>query len=295
MFNIANPFTQVLLPLVVMVVMFALGTTLTLADLKRVLRQPQALIMGLLAHTLLLPALAVGVAILLQLPPPMAVGLVLIAACPANAAVNLFTFLARGDTMLSVSLTACASMLSVLTVPLFMNLALQLFQGGDTAVRFPLLPAALGLFLVTTLPVMGGMLLRQKRPRFARELESRMARFGAILIVLIVAGAIWSAQSDIIQALVRMGAPVLILNVFSMATAWSLAILMRLPKEQCLAVGFENGLQNFGLAAFVALSLMQDAELLVPAVAYGLTMWISAIGVLLLARLKQPRTSAEQP
>ncbi|OGB30975.1 MAG: hypothetical protein A3F78_10255 [Burkholderiales bacterium RIFCSPLOWO2_12_FULL_61_40] len=82
----------------------------------------------------------------------------------------------------------------------------------------------------------------------------------------------------------QMGSPVLLLNVLSVSLAWGLATLMQLPKAQCIAVGFECGLQNFALAAFVSLTLLQDATLLLPAVAYGLTMWLSAFAVLALVR-----------
>ena len=112
-----SPVTQIFLPLAVVVVMFALGTTLTLADLRRVLARPRGFFLGLLTHAFLLPLLAFAVAGGLGLPGPLAVGLVLIASCPANASANLFTHLARGDTMLSICLTAAASLTSVVTVP----------------------------------------------------------------------------------------------------------------------------------------------------------------------------------
>ena len=279
-----SPFTQVFLPLAVVLVMFALGTTLTVADLRNVVRRPRGLVVGLFAHTVVLPLLAFGVAIVLNLSAPMALGLVLIAACPANASVNLFTFLARGDTMLSVTLTAGASLICDISIPVFLNVGFRLFPTGHTAASFPVLPAALGLFLVSTVPVMGGMFLRNRRPQMARSLEVRMGKFGLIAIVLVIAGAIWTAKSDVLAAITQMGAPVLILNVLSVSLALGIAATLRLSKAQCIAVGFECGLQNFALAAFVALTILNDATLLLPAVAYGLTMWISAFTMLILTR-----------
>lgn len=112
------------------------------------LRRPRAFFLGLFAHAFLLPALAFGVAAALALPPPIAAGLVLIASCPANASANILTHLARGDTMLSVCLTAAASLTSVATVPLFVNVALSLSVAGGTAVRLPMLATSCGLFLL---------------------------------------------------------------------------------------------------------------------------------------------------
>lgn len=286
--TITNPFTQLFLPAAVVVVMFAVGTTLTLADLRRVLERPRGLFLGLVAHALLLPLLAFAVATGLRLPASLGVGLVLIASCPANATSNLFTHLARGDTMLSVCLTAGASVTSVLTVPLFVNAALRLFFTAHDAVSLPVVPAALGLFAVSTLPVLLGMRLRQVRPEMARAVEARIATVGLIVIVLVVAAAVWSERASVPAALVRAGGPALLLNALSVSAAWWLAALFRLPRGQRIAVGLECGLQNFAMAAFVALTLLGDATLLLPAIAYGLTMWLSAFAVVALARRRTP-------
>ena len=286
--TVTNPFTQLFLPAAVVVVMFALGTTLTLADLRRVLERPRGLFLGLAAHALLLPLLAFAVAAFLNLPGSLAVGLVLIASCPANATSNLFTHLAHGDTMLSVCLTAGASLTSVVTVPLFVNSALRFFPAGHGAVSLPAAPAALGLLAVSTLPVLAGMRLRAVRPAAARAVEARMAGFGLLVIVLVVLGAVWSEKERVPAALARAGGAAVLLNTLSVSAAWGLAALFRLKRAERVAVGLECGLQNFAMAAFVALTLMGDATLLLPAIAYGLTMWLSALVVVILARRGAP-------
>lgn len=285
---ITNPFTQLFLPAAVVVVMFALGTTLTVRDLRRVLERPRGLILGLVAHALLLPMLAFAVATFLGLPGPLAVGLVLIASCPANATANLFTHLARGDTMLSVCLTAGASLTSVVAVPLFVNAALRLFPSGLDAVALPVVPAALGLLTVSTLPVLAGMRLRAVRPNAAQAVEARMAGLGLLVIILVVLGAVWSERDRVPAALAQAGAPAVLLNALSVSAAWGLGALFRLSRAERVAVGLECGLQNFAMAAFVALTLMGDATLLLPAIAYGLTMWFSALVVVFLARRSAP-------
>lgn len=282
--TLTNPFTQLFLPAAVVVVMFAVGTTLTLADLRRVLERPRGLFLGLVAHALLLPLLAFAVATALRLPGALAVGLVLIASCPANATASLFTHLARGETMLAVCLTAVASLTSVATVPLFVNAALRLFPAGHAALSLPVVPSALVVFAVSTLPVLAGMRLRQVRPETARAVEARMAAFGLIVVALVVVAAVWSEKGRVLPALARAGGSALLLNALSVSTAWSLAAAFRLPRGQRIAVGLECGLQNFAMAAFIALTLLGDATLLLPAIAYGLTMWLSAFAVVILAR-----------
>lgn len=281
---LVNPVTQVLLPAAVVAIMFAVGATLSLDDLRRVLRRPRGFVLGLFAHTLLLPALAFGVAGALALPGPIAAGLVLIASCPANVGANILTHLARGDTMLSVCLTAAASLTSVATVPLFVNGALSLFAAGTTPVHLPMLASALGLFLVSTLPVLAGMQLRRVRPRAARAVEAWLGGFGLVVIVAVVAAVVWSEKANVLPALLRAGSPALLTNALSVGSAWGASSLLGLSREQRIAVGLECGLQNFALAAFVALTLMRDPQILLPGIAYGLTMWLSAAAVVLLAR-----------
>ena len=285
---VVNPFTQLFLPAAVVVMMFALGTTLSVADLRRVLERPRGLVLGLAVHALLLPLLAFAVAAACSLPGSLAVGLVLIASCPANATSNLFTHLARGDTMLSVCLTAGASLTSVGAVPLFVNAALRVFPAGNDPVSLPAGPAALGLLAVSTFPVLAGMRLRAVRPQAARAVEARMAAFGLAVVAVVILGAVWSEIERVPPALIRAGGPALTLNVLSVSGAWGLAALFRLSRAERVAVGLECGLQNFAMATFVALTLMGDPALLLPAIAYGLTMWLSASLVVLLARRGAP-------
>jgi BASS family bile acid:Na+ symporter len=291
MTTIQNPVTQIFLPSAVVLVMFAVGTTLTQADMRRVAGRPGPFALGLVAHTLLLPLVAFALGPLLGLGPVVAVGLVVIAACPANAVASLFTHFARGDTMLAVSLTAAASLMAVLTVPLYVNTALHLYPVGTGAVRLPAFASALGLFLISTAPVLAGMLLRHRRPALARRIESRMNAFGLAVVLAVVAAAVWSERETVGPALARAGGPALLLNVAAVGMAWGMAAAAGLAWPQRVAIGLECGLQNFAMAAFVCLTLLQSRPLLLPAIAYGLTMWLSAAAVVVLARrLRPPRS-----
>jgi bile acid:Na+ symporter, BASS family len=279
-----NPVTQVVLPLFAIAMMFALGTTLTVDDFARGLRRPRGFFAGVLAHALLLPLLAFALAGGLGLPRALAVGLVLIASCPAAAPASFFTHLARGDTMLCVCLTAAASLTSVATLPLFVNGALRLFSSGHPAVHLPVLTSSLALFAVSTLPVAAGMLLRRRRPAAARAVESRMGVVGLAALVVIVVIAFWSERSNLLPALARAGGPALLLNVLSVSLAGGGAALLGLDRRQRIAVALECGLQNFAMAAFVALTLLSDGSLLVPALAYAFMCYPSAGIIVFLGR-----------
>jgi BASS family bile acid:Na+ symporter len=281
---VSSPFTQLFLPAAVVLVMFALGTTLTADDLRRVLRAPGPFALGTLLHVALLPLFAFAVAQASDLAPKLAAGLVIIACCPANSAASLFTHFARGDTMLAVCLTAATSLLSVFTIPFVVNLALATFPIGHATVQLPVATTSLGVFLIATLPVMLGMGVRRARPLLARAIERRMNGFGLAVIAAVVVMAIWSERSSVPRALQQAGPAALLLNFAALGTAWAIAALLRIGWPQRVAIGLECGLQNFAMAAFVALTLLGDALLLLPAIAYGLTMWLSAGIVVALAR-----------
>ena len=130
----SNLLTAVLLPLVLGVIMLGLGLSLTVVDFTRVLAIPRAVLVGLGCQMLILPAVCFAVVTVAALPPELAVGMMLLAASPGGATANLFSHLARGDVALNISLTAVNSLLSVVTVPLIVNLSSNHFLADDRAI-----------------------------------------------------------------------------------------------------------------------------------------------------------------
>jgi predicted Na+-dependent transporter len=111
-----------------------------------------------------------------------------------------------------------------------------------------------------------------------------MGVLGLAVIVFVVAAAVWSLKDEVVPALGRAGGPALLLNVLSFSVAWGSAALLGLDVAQRIAIGLECGLQNFAMAAFIALTLLSNPPLLVPGIAYGLGMWLSAAAVVFLVR-----------
>ena len=126
---------QILVPACVVIIMTAMGLELTVADFRRVVSAPRAAGVGLLGQMLFLPALGFAFALApgrlpgLDTPmrPEVAVGIIVIVACPGSAPSNVFTYLARGNTALSISLTAASSILTVFTIPIWVSLAVSVF------------------------------------------------------------------------------------------------------------------------------------------------------------------------
>jgi BASS family bile acid:Na+ symporter len=269
--------TDKLLPLALACIMFVLGLGLTVADFARVFRQPRAIAAGLLSQMVLLPLLGFVVALLFGLPSEMAVGLMLLAACPGGASAGLITKLAQGETALSISLTAITSVLAVVTVPLIVDFALRHFTGVGVAVSLPILDVVRGVFLITTVPVALGMLLRHRRPAFTARIEPMAGRLATGLFVVIVVATFVSQRQSLIDHFASTGPAALALCILTMATGFGIGALARLDRRGRIAIAVESGLQNAALAIFIAVSVLKIPAMAVPGVIYALLMNVCAL------------------
>lgn len=273
-----------LLPLALAFIMFSLGLTLVLADFKRVFTRPKAMVVGLLGQMLVVPMFAFAVALAWGLAPEMAVGLMILAACPGGVSSGLLTHLARGDTALSISLTAVTSVAAVVTVPLVVELAMRQFMQSGVSVDFPLLKMVRGVFLLTSVPVVLGMCLKAWRPALALRLERPTGRLATALFILIVLATFVSQRQVLQDNLGSIGPAAMLLNLLVIGAGLAMAAAAGLRRRDRIAVATECGLQNAGLGIFIAAGIMQSPAMTVPCVVYALLMNFGAIGFVLLMR-----------
>lgn len=271
--------TDILLPISLAVIMASMGLALVPGDFARVVKAPRAFAVGAVGQILLLPLLAFALALawlaLFDPPPALAMGFVLLAACPGGVTSNLLTHLARGDTALSISLTAVISVSSVATIPMIVGLGLALIMGAD-APPLSLGETVAGIFAITTVPVALGMAARHFRPETALRLEPAARKIAAGLFVLIVAGAVAAEWDLLVAHFADIGPPVLILNLAAMAMGALIARAARLARPREIAIALETGLQNGTLAIFVGITLIGDELMIVPAGVYSLIMFATA-------------------
>lgn len=281
-----------LLPAGLAFIMFALGLKLSVADFERVAARPGAIALGLVAQVLLLPLTGFALAVAFRLPPEAAVGLMILAACPGGVSAAMITNLARGDTCLSITLTAFTSLLAFLTVPLVVGLSLQHFLGEAGTVRFPVAQGVGGLFLITLVPVAAGLALRRTSwctDGFARAME----RLATVVFFAIVISTFVNEWPNITAHFGAIGPAILLLNVVTMTTGALLGVVARLPTDGRIALAVECGIQNSALGITVAVSVLKVAEFAVPSVIYAFLMNVSAL-VLIAVRQLQPGRAAGQ-
>lgn len=285
---------DLLLPLALAFIMFSLGLTLVIGDFRRVITRPKAMLIGLLGQMLLVPAIALAITITLGLSPEMSVGLMILAACPGGVSSGLLTHLARGDTALSISLTAVTSVAAVITIPFIVDFSMQQFMHSAVQVDFPLLSMVRGVFLLTTAPVLLGMSLKAWRPGQALRLERPAGRLATTLFILIVLATFVSQRQVLSQHLGSIGPAALLLNLLVIAAGFAMAVLGGLGKRDQIAIATECGLQNAGLGIFIAASVMHSPAMTVPSVVYALLMNASAIGFVILMRIKNRSLDTER-
>lgn len=258
--------TSFLLPAAIGVIMWSLGLTLTAADFRRVLVAPRGVLIGMLNLALVSPLLALGVAELFALPPELAVGLVLLGASPGGMMANMLTHLARGDTALSVTMTAISSVGAMLTVPLFIELSANHFDAG-TVGDVSMLGIVARVFAITIVPVAIGMEMRRRRPQQVEAIYPRVRRIALGVFALVVGGAIVSEHDTVVESLADVAAAAVTLNVAAMIVSFSISKLARLDDRQATAISLELGIHNSALAIAVGVTLAE--EVAIPAAVYA--------------------------
>ncbi|HEX2011375.1 MAG TPA: bile acid:sodium symporter family protein [Roseateles sp.] len=269
--NLTQSLPQLLL-VALALVMLGVGLSLRWADFQRLSEHPKAVILALALQMLLLPAVCWGLAQGFGLSPVLAVGLMLLAASPGGVSANLFSHLFGGHVALNISLTAINTLLSVLSMPLIANLALQHFIGVGAV---PLQMGKVAEVMAVVLgPVAIGMALARARPALAARLEKPFKIFSAVVLALLALGAIakeWRALADSAAAI---GGVVLIFNLLSLLSGYLCARWIGLAKPMATAISFEIGIHNSTLALYIALSVLQDFQMALPAAAYSVSMYL---------------------
>jgi BASS family bile acid:Na+ symporter len=273
--------------LTLFVMMLAMGMGLTLDDFARGARRPRAALLGLVAQLVILPLAAAGIALGLALPQPVAAGLLLIAVCPGGTTSNAFSYLARGDVALSVSLTAMTSLTAFLWIPTVLAWGLPLLRVGSEAIELPFQETVVRVLLTTGLPLAAGMALRSGRPGLVARWR-RSLLIGSIgVLLLLIAGLpvrLAAEQVELTELFATAGPAVFLLLLVSAGGALALARLCRVGRRQSITLAIEVGIQNFNLAMVLALAVLAEPRFLGAAIVYLPAMLLFAGGLVWLGR-----------
>jgi len=243
--------TLVLVAILVVVLMIGIGTTLTIADFQRAVTQPRGVLIGLASQYGWMPLLGYSAARLADLPNEMALGLMIMTCASGGTASNMFSWFARADLALSVSMTAIASVLSVVAMPLLLVVYAGGFTTAELQIPYPQIVTSLAGMLV---PLGLGMAIRHFRPVWASKLERPGMISGGLMLGIVL----WAGAPDMV-ANVRAMTGQMLGSCFAVAASGMLlgylaARVGGLPSPQRRAVAFETGIQNTPVVIAVVLA-----------------------------------------
>ncbi len=256
--------------------MFGMGLSLTIQDFKRVFVSPKAVFTGLVNQIILLPAVGFFLVSIFDLRPEIAIGVILIAACPGGPTSNLISHLAKGDTALSVSLTALSSFITLLTIPFVVNLGFDLLFDESTSLRLNVAQSIAQVFIIVIVPILLGMLIKAKKGDFAKRMEVPVRRASAVLFVIVILGVLWKERATIPAHMREAGFIALMLNAITMSLGFLSAKALKLPFKQRVSISIESGIQNGTLAISIATVLLGNSTFAIAPAVYGVLMFLTA-------------------
>ncbi len=263
-------------PIILALIMLGLGLGLKLEDFGRVLKTPKDFIVGFISQLIILPIVAYILILIFRAPPEIAIGVMIIAAAPGGVTSNIMTKFADGDVALSISLTAVISLLSIITVPLIIFTSADFLGITEMSQNISMTGIALKMFLVVTVPVILGMIIRKVAENFIASKVGIFNKLNIVLFVIFFFAAFYEEKDNLVSFIMQAGLITLILNLSMMVIAYYIAKVFTTGIKQMRCIALECGLQNGTLAIFVSTQIFgTDILYAIPTAAYALIMYIT--------------------
>lgn len=289
--------SEVLLPLTIVLIMIAMGMTLTGADFHRLATQRKAMATGLLCQLVLLPAIGFATAWLFGLATLFAISVVLLAASPGGSTSNLIVHTTDHDRALSLTLTGLSNVAVFVTMPLYLGLAQEFFGSLDGNTAVPVADLVVQVAALTVVPIAIGMFIRNRAPRFADRAEGPGKVLSGVVLAVIVLALVIQNWSVIVDDAPEYGPALVAMNAVALLAGWAVATAVGLTRREAGTVGIETGIQNSALAVTIALTVFDNDDLAVVPGLYGLWMLFTgfAFAYLLRSRLTVEPAGQEAP
>ena len=272
-----NYLTDIMLPVSLAIIMLGMGLSLTPLDFKRVVLYPKAAAIGFVNQIIILPLVGFLLVWIFGLESlELAVGIMVLAACPGGPTSNLISHISKGDTALSITLTAISSLVAVITIPLIVNFSLAYFLQRGEYIPLPVFDTIIKLTLITLLPVSIGMFIRAKAEEFSHKMEKPVKIVSGILLFLIIFAAINSNRDIFVSSFRDVGPIALSLNFVMLLIGYASASFFRLNRSQSITISIESGIQNGTLGIMIASTLLHNDVMAISPAIYSLIMFMTA-------------------
>jgi BASS family bile acid:Na+ symporter len=291
-FNI--PMIDLMINVVLAVIMFGLGISLTINDFKNILNTPKSFFIGLGSQMIALPLIAFLMTLHSNLPDVYKVGIMILAACPGGTTSGLVTYLFRGNVALSITLTIINSLLAIFTIPIIVNFSLHFYLHQKVSISLPLMNTVIHIFYITILPAITGLYLKRIYPEFSAFLQKYLKYLLIILLAAVYSvkffADIDTGGSGITRVEVFQILPyAIVFNLLSFMFSIGFGRLTKLNIRDTLTIAVEVSLQNTTLALLIGGMMLKDQDFIKPALIYAMfSFWISVIlGILTISLYKK--------
>ncbi|WP_299434327.1 bile acid:sodium symporter family protein [uncultured Aquimarina sp.] len=257
------------------IIMLGMGLSLVIADFKRILIYPKAILVGLTNQMIILPLIGFAIASLFSLKPEIAVGIMILAACPGGATSNLISHLAKGDIALSVTLTAFSSLITIITIPFIVNFSLLYFLSEDQAIQLNVIETIIQILVIIIVPIGIGMIIRKYNESFALRMAKPVKIASALVLALVIVGILVKEKDNFISYLQEAGLVALLLNILTMAIGYYSAKLFRVHHKGAISIAIESGIQNGTLAISIAIAILHNTSFAIAPAVYSLLMFFT--------------------
>lgn len=265
--QLLNSAEQALLAIMILIIMFGMGATLTVKDFQSALERPRGMLIGFLSQFGLMPLIAFGLAHLLNLPPAYAIALIMVGCLPGGTTSNMFAYFAFGSVALSISMTAASTAMALFMMPILLELYASGFAaqidsemraaGAEQGFVIPHINIIISLLLVLV-PVSGGMILRKFSLGWAKVAEDT-AGFAAILVILFLLGSVAIRHGNLFLATPwQIYFCAICVGLIGFGFGYGLSSLSRLAPRYKRAISLETGIQNGPLAFAIIMLSFED-------------------------------------
>ncbi len=264
-------------------VMFGVGLSLTFSDFKRVIRHPRAFFTGLSVQMVGLPVIAFTISLLAPIPDEIKVGLIILAASPGGATSGFLTYLWKGNVALSLSLTSVNSLLTLFSIPVVVNLGLRVFLGKSSDLHLPFWDTVGHIFFITIIPATLGILIRRRFPRTAAKISIpskyvMLALLAVVFTIKLFAGKQHGGSGLSYEDFLLITPYALLQNASCLFFGYFFMQYMGLPHASRITAAMESGVQNTTLAFLIASNMLGNQEMVKPALVYSLySFWTACI------------------
>ena len=261
------------------ILMFDLGLTLKPQDFRLIVWRPKPVIVGLVGQIILLPLIAWGIiesfsTFDFQLSTLFIIGIMLVACSPGGSSSNVFSMLAKGDVALSVTLTACSSLITLFTLPLIMSWVMNSIQMSDVSIQLPIGNLLVQNLVLMVVPIAIGFMVNIFREQAALKIHNVLKRIAMPALVLLVTVFFFQHKETIVSEFASLGLTMTVLILATTGCGALLAWLLKLTTKERRTLVIEIGMQNAAQAITIACSplIFNNEIIAIPAIIYALMM-----------------------